>query len=755
MIAGALVFSLLPLLALLSWLRNPGRDGRESVVLAALAWGVGILVVTEILSECRALTFFPVWVAWSLAHGLVGLGIWRSWSGRPRFGGLWPTGRFERFLLAVCGLLLGFTFLAAAFAPPNTPDVLSYHLPRQLHWLQQGSDAHFLTADDRALMMPPLAEMIQAHALLLAGGDWWANAPQWMTYVLGMIVVSLLARDFGANRRSQCLAAVIFGTLPMAYHEASSAKNDLMVAVWLGIFAWVVLRLVHTNGTGIKSWFVSGAALGLALATKSTAFIYGFPLGLVALFVARRNMRGALVFAAAVLLLAGPHLWRNHMWYGTPMGIHRAEDGGAQANETWSWRSLVSNLVRNTTLHLSTPSSVFNGQIAATVDRVHTWLGQETDDPRTTLWKLRYGVVWGPRAELVAGAPAHWLLGVATVFWLLWRGPRRGPELTALLVVGGGVTLYCLLLKWQPWGARLHLPLFLMLAALTASAAGERGLRASMVVAGGCLAGWLPSVETRIRPLWSAPTIFATSRWENYFRAEPLQRNFAEGVLQAIRQAGVESLQIVTGHGFPYPIMSRYLAENAPRAKLWGELPAAATTPPQGVLLMESFARPLPLYFFPPGATERYRAVGATDPYGLYLPESRARALAATMPLPQFVGWEQAVGFGTPEIAIRDGQAVRLQRMVGSSLRFMFPRAADAMSVRLEVLNPSATVCELRMLLDGRRVATLRFEPARETQVVQVPLAPLTEQCELSLLALPEGTTSVPLMFFSVQIEDR
>jgi hypothetical protein len=40
---------------------------------------------------------------------------------------------------------------------------------------------------------------------------------------------------------------------------------------------------------------------------------------------------------------------------------------------------------------------------------------------------------------------------------------------------------------------------------------------------------------------------------------------------------------------------------------------------------------------------------------------------------------------------------------VGSPLRFTFRRVVDAMSVRLEVSNPDATVCEGRLLLDGWR----------------------------------------------------
>ena len=40
---------------------------------------------------------------------------------------------------------------------------------------------------------------------------------------------------------------------------------------------------------------------------------------------------------------------------------------------------------------------------------------------------------------------------------------------------------------------------------------------------------------------------------------------------------------------------------------------------------------------------------------------------------------------------------------MGSPLRFTFRRVVDAMSVRLEVSNPDATVCEGRLLLEGWR----------------------------------------------------
>ena len=607
---GGFVFSLLPLATLVFWFRSAERDWRVAGVWAALAWAGVISVATELLGAGHALRFWPVLALWFVANAALAVLVVRAWPGAGKIG--WPGlgSPFLRTLAVVLGVLLGLALVAAVCSSPNTPDVLDYHLPRQLYWLQQGGVAHFLTDDDRALMMPPLAEMIQAHAMVLAGGDGWANVPQWLSYGLGMIVASLLVREFGGGSRAQWLAAVIFATLPMAYHEASSAKNDLMVAVWLGVYAWITLRLVREGGREVGTWLAAGAALGLAVTTKSTAFLFAPPIALLAVKVAWRHPRGAALLVAVALLLAGPYLWRNEQWYGTPLGIQPGEEGGAQATETHSWRSVASNFLRNSTLHLATPSPALNERLSAGIARLHAWLDLDVNDRRTTLWIVRYGVLWAPDAEPRAGAPAQWLLGVGAVVWLLVRGPRRGPELLALAIVAGGAVLYCLLLKWQPWGARLHLPVFLVLAALTARMAERLGPRAMAVAAGLCVVGWLPSAQTRDRPLWSAPTIFSTTRWEDYFRLDPQDQVFAETALRVIHQAGVKSLQILSKHSHPYPIMRGFLAQNGPSAMLWSELPAARVAAADGVLLMEPFGRPLPLYLQPAGAKERYRAAG-------------------------------------------------------------------------------------------------------------------------------------------------
>jgi hypothetical protein len=256
--------------------------------------------------------------------------------------------------------------------------------------------------------------------------------------------------------------------------------------------------------------------------------------------------------------------------------------------------------------------------------RAHDWFNQDPNDQRTTLWNLRYGVEWGPGHEAVAGAPLHFVLGVLAIGVWLWRRAWRGVPLQAMLLCIGGTALCCLALKWQPAGARLQLPIFLLLAPIISWAASTIGATVVSGVAVLALLGWVPFSETHLRPWRTQPTIFATNRWENYFRFHPAQRRYADAVLAKLVTAQPVTVQIVSRHGFPYPIMKEIRAQRL--ALFWGDLPAATAAPPGAVLVTEIGGQKLPSEFRPAGATEAFELVPGLEPYGLYLPRTTVNA---------------------------------------------------------------------------------------------------------------------------------
>jgi hypothetical protein len=534
--------------------------------------------------------------------------------------------------------------------------------------------------------------------------------------------------------------------------QASSAKNDLIVAVWLAVLTWLALRPPVAERRTSKEWLMIGAALGLALATKTTAWIFAAPVMVVLVRSLVRDGRGALLVPMTVLMIAGPHMARNQAWFGTPLGIHRAEDGGAQGNEDFSWRGVVSNVARNVTLHLATPSATFNAQMKSGVEKIHRMIGQEPQDPRTTLLAIAYDVKWLPRNDTTAGAPVHAFLGaLALLAGWVW-GRKRGWPLRLPVLVVAGLLLYATLLKWQPWGARLHLPAFVLLAALVAWLVERGGAIASWACAALVAVGIWPSLEPDIRPLLSAPTVFAMSRWENYFRTQPEDRLPAERCLRALKTAHVELLKVIVNHGFPYPLMRRYLDEGAGRTRLWVARPEDHAVAPEGIVMVDRFGFGRPLYLRPPGAAERYRAAGVTAPFHLYLPESQARALQKELPEPDFVGWDRSSGLDRPTMAQTASGVIAVRSMSEAELKFDFRRESAHMAVRLVAANRASSACDLELRLDGKRIASVLFDANSGLQAVDVPLEPAGERGELTLSASPAWAG---LIFSALQILDR
>jgi hypothetical protein len=181
-----------------------GRAGPEALLRAAVLWATGTWVLSNALSLIDALRPMPLRAAWALlavaalADGFRARAPWRF----PR-----PEGTGERTAALGLGALLLVALATALLAPPVTVDVLNYHLPRQLMWLQQGSLAPYATVNDRELMMPPLAEVAGLQWLALTGDDYWANLPQWFAYALLPLAVIRTARALGLSRGAAVLAA--------------------------------------------------------------------------------------------------------------------------------------------------------------------------------------------------------------------------------------------------------------------------------------------------------------------------------------------------------------------------------------------------------------------------------------------------------------------------------------------------------------------------------------------------------------------
>ena len=543
------------------------------------------------LSVFSSLDFLGLAVAWTavLLLSIVVLAASRSrWPGPSPAPRLPALSAQERISVGIVVAIIAVVGVIAVVAPPNTWDGMSYHMARVAHWIQGQSVRHFSTSYLPQLYQMPWAEFAITHLQILSGSDMFANCVQWGSMAGSLIGVSWLAGLLGASTPGQIISAVVAATLPMGILQGSSTQNDYVVTFWLIGFVSLSLRWLTAPSapSHTKSLFYAtgaGASLGLALLTKGTAFIYAAPFAIwIAWLMFKRLKARALAYgllvATAALLINFGHFSRNMALFGKPLTVGPGQE--RVTNSVHSPAALLSNVIRNISLQLGTPSQAVNARIDRAVRKAHDVLGISVDDPRTTTWG-KFQIRRTSTYEDDAGNPVHLALIVMSFAICLlsptFRSQRR--QMVYLIAVIATFLLFCLLLKWQPWNSRLHLP-FLVLSCPLVGLVLEnfrRGRLAAPVVLGLCVAAlpWLCFNQSRLLlppSLLSAVNVPAENRYETIWAASRTDQYFANPYMRDLQEPYKEATAFLRSRGFSD--VGLWLPFNPLEYQLWALLEA-------------------------------------------------------------------------------------------------------------------------------------------------------------------------------------
>jgi hypothetical protein len=256
----------------------------------------------------------------------------------------------------------------------------------------------------------------------------------------------------------------------MAISQASGAEVDGFAAFWLACSVALILRVRRTGvkATRVTTAVALGCACGLAFVTKATngLFLIPFVVWSVAGLARRNQLRliglGLLAIFMALAINSG-QMRRNFAYYNRVLG---PKAKGGTVNDTFGPRVLASNVVRNASLQFTSRSSVMTRLVYDAVKRAHDVIGIGIDDPRTT-YVRKFSVLPKREDEGVANEPIHLVILAIVFLALLFRKPRD-PVTAVLACLVAGFLIYCGYLKWQPWNARMHLPLLVVSAGAAA-----------------------------------------------------------------------------------------------------------------------------------------------------------------------------------------------------------------------------------------------------------------------------------------------
>lgn len=600
-----LVFSLFTL----AFLNKNNPRIVDSLVYASVSCALYILISVELLSINGNLDLGTLACAWfALALFLLaylgfrkeGILVVRGSQLRLDLQGL---GVNEVVFVFFILLLVLATGILAWLAPPNTFDSMTYHMSRVMHWIQNQSVDFYPTSILRQLFSAPWAEYAILHTVILSGTDRFANFVQWSCMVGSIAVIVGVARELGSSRYGQVFAALFCATLPMGILQSTSTQNDYVVGFWLVCCVFQLLKFRRTRR--VFDGVFLGLALGLAMLTKPTAYVFALPFLVWIVFetfykegVARMLRLLACLTLACVVNMG--HFYRNYEFSGTPLGQTLDSGDYSYENAIFTPAVLASNILRNVGLHLQTDTK-FDRISQRIIERAHHWLGISISDKRTTWPEYEFRVQGKKHHEDYAGNLWQVVLIFGCIFLYVSCIKKKALITLYILALVAAFLLFCALLRWQPWHSRLHLPMFLLWAPVIGVCIGSfRGVklkdlvsvrlpwveRKFPVIGRGidlaqqiklCSLAGLTLMMASLPPLYSSETkpsvgegsIFFSSRASQLFYVAP---HIAESYIEAselIVKAGCSKIGLVGfGNDWEYPIWALTKKEDGTKVEI-------------------------------------------------------------------------------------------------------------------------------------------------------------------------------------------
>lgn len=497
-------------------------DFRESFLKAAIVIGFFVALSTTILGQFDSIAFTPLLFSWLLFFLSLLAWRYRTTTIRQTVTGIATTST-QKILVALLICVAGTAGITAVVAAPNNFDSLTYHLPRIMHWIQNGNVEHFPTNIDRQLALAPFSEFVIMHLQILYGDDRFANCVQWFSMVGSAIGVSLIARALKGSFNSQLVAAALSVSVPMGLLQATSTQNDYAVTFWLVCLTYYIIKTKECSDS--KLLFFVGLSLALAIFTKGTAYLVAAPFMLVYLWrLKSKGIKTAvthlLVISVLILIINGSHYARNIEVFGDPIS---PGSNNSIISSKVNVSSAVSGVTKNIATQLETTYEGASEVLLVVTDIIHKAIGVDPNDPDLTVDGDFY-IVSATVHEDFAPNPLHMLLMLLGIAVLIVRWKKIAGE-TKLFAVTSMICFVMLSIgiKWNPFISRYFLPVFIISAPFLSLLCDGQKLRplVNLCAVVLLLLSFSVLANNEMRPLVGPRSVFVTNRIDQYFMVRP------------------------------------------------------------------------------------------------------------------------------------------------------------------------------------------------------------------------------------------
>ncbi|MBL4593867.1 MAG: glycosyltransferase family 39 protein [Flavobacteriales bacterium] len=444
-----------------------------SILKGVLFFSVLVLGVTEILSLFKSLNYISILLCWSVIDLIIIYFLIRRKSFNTLSSikiklknSLKSLSGLEKFLIGFSVFLLLGIFVQGLIYPANNWDSMAYHMARIVHWIQNESLAYYRTPVYPQLNSPPFSEELILNINLLAGNDYFSNVVSLFYLLATSVTVSLVAKYLGLNKFGQILSVFILICIPEVILLGSSTHNEIVVSFFMVSSIYFFIKILKQQA--FISFLLLGCSLGLAVATKSTAYIYIGPFVLIwfvvqfyQIITKKQQLKWIyyLVILLSFIVVNIGHYSRNYQLTSTIFGTDEVIRN-YYVNEEHSIRMMISNVSRNLSNQFGAPKIAPIAQ--GLTEDLHQLIEVDVNELKFT--SHTYGVDPLATHENNGANPYHMVLMLMSCFWFLVFIRKQDKRITVYwIAIVLSFLLFCFYLKWQPW-AKLHAPFFIFYA---------------------------------------------------------------------------------------------------------------------------------------------------------------------------------------------------------------------------------------------------------------------------------------------------
>ena len=541
-------------------------DARLSFIRAGALLSAYMVLANEILSLFHAITKTWITIIWILPiMGAIVVLRKKLYKLKDNIRSLIkiPRSLPDIGLIILIIVICTMTAVVARLAPPNTWDSLNTHMSRVAHWTQGKSLQPYATGIEKQIYYPPFPGIAVLQSYVLTSGDYWVNFAQWTAMLLCAVGVTYLAAQFRARYTTQLFAAVFTLTLPMGIAQSTSTMTDYLMALWILTVAIESVNLIQRRSLKESVFFVSIAA-GLAINTKPISFAYLLPFGIYVSIHLLKTLRFSQYFLSVIAcvfiigLINSGYLSRNLSLYKNPLGPRSGIS--VHTNEVLDWRVLISNTVRNASLHAWSPFRIIRSGTYRAIQELHEWMGIGVTDPRTSVHDS-FTIKSPSTDEKKASNFYHGIMILGTVVILSIKGKENKQVWIYSLTVLFTFLILSIAYKFSIFGSRYHLAFFVLSAPFVGSGLDKYFSNTFLAILGLFLLisswNWLIGIDQR--PIWpkeqDGVSLLTNTRDEMYFPQDPSIRERYQEMTRLMRANQCNQIGIMLrGSNAEYPL---------------------------------------------------------------------------------------------------------------------------------------------------------------------------------------------------------